>query len=56
MCTLPKAVRMAKKMGEGLGRSPFLLGPVQGREITGAGYKVRTRDPLITNQVLYQLS
>ena len=22
----------------------------------GAGYKVRTRDPLITNQVLYQLS
>jgi hypothetical protein len=25
-------------------------------EIYGAGYKVRTRDPLITNQVLYQLS
>ena len=24
--------------------------------INGAGYKVRTRDPLITNQVLYQLS
>ena len=23
---------------------------------SGAGYKVRTRDPLITNQVLYQLS
>jgi len=22
----------------------------------GAGYKIRTRDPLITNQVLYQLS
>jgi hypothetical protein len=25
-------------------------------EIHGAGYKIRTRDPLITNQVLYQLS
>jgi len=25
-------------------------------ELYGAGYKVRTRDPLITNQVLYQLS
>jgi hypothetical protein len=24
--------------------------------ITGAGCKIRTRDPLITNQVLYQLS
>ena len=24
--------------------------------ISGAGYKIRTRDPLITNQVLYQLS
>jgi hypothetical protein len=24
--------------------------------ITGAGNRVRTRDPLITNQVLYQLS
>ncbi len=22
----------------------------------GAGYKIRTRDPLITTQVLYQLS
>ena len=27
-----------------------------GLENNGAGYKVRTRDPLITNQVLYQLS
>jgi hypothetical protein len=27
-----------------------------GRSGNGAGYKVRTRDPLITNQVLYQLS
>ena len=26
------------------------------RELYGAGYKIRTRDPLITNQVLYQLS
>ena len=25
-------------------------------EIFGAGSRVRTRDPLITNQVLYQLS
>ena len=25
-------------------------------EKNGAGYKIRTRDPLITNQVLYQLS
>jgi hypothetical protein len=25
-------------------------------ELYGAGYKIRTRDPLITNQVLYQLS
>jgi hypothetical protein len=25
-------------------------------EISGAGSRVRTRDPLITNQVLYQLS
>jgi hypothetical protein len=27
-----------------------------GLESNGAGYKIRTRDPLITNQVLYQLS
>jgi hypothetical protein len=26
------------------------------RDMTGAPDKVRTRDPLITNQVLYQLS
>jgi hypothetical protein len=26
------------------------------RKTYGAGYKIRTRDPLITNQVLYQLS
>ena len=26
------------------------------KELYGAGYKIRTRDPLITNQVLYQLS
>ncbi len=28
----------------------------RGDKENGAGYKVRTRDPLITNQVLYQLS
>jgi hypothetical protein len=27
-----------------------------GGDLTGAGNRVRTRDPLITNQVLYQLS
>ncbi len=26
------------------------------RKISGAGYRTRTYDPLITNQVLYQLS
>ena len=26
------------------------------KEVHGAGSRVRTRDPLITNQVLYQLS
>ena len=31
-------------------KSPQMLG------ISGAGSRVRTRDPLITNQVLYQLS
>lgn len=30
---------------------PFIV-----RSLTGAGNRVRTRDPLITNQVLYQLS
>ena len=29
---------------------------LQAHENTGAPDKVRTRDPLITNQVLYQLS
>jgi hypothetical protein len=28
MRCMPKAVRMAQKMGEGLGQCPFLFGPV----------------------------
>lgn len=56
---LQPAICMAQKMGEGLGQCTLLLGQMsQGALIweNGAGYKVRTRDPLITNQVLYQLS
>ncbi len=37
-----------------LGRPATVL--FKGEEEDGAGYKIRTRDPLITNQVLYQLS
>lgn len=29
---------------------------VPGVDVAGAGYRDRTRDPLITNQVLYHLS
>jgi hypothetical protein len=34
------------------GQRLFWNGPVQG----GAGYRIRTCDPVITNHVLYQLS
>ena len=34
----------------------FRISRHSGKSCYGAGYKVRTRDPLITNQVLYQLS
>ena len=35
---------------------PIVVGKPDSDRKNGAGYKVRTRDPLITNQVLYQLS
>ena len=31
-------------------------GPARRDDDSGAGSRIRTRDPLITNQVLYQLS
>jgi hypothetical protein len=59
MCCLQSAIRMAQEMGKRLGKCPLLLRPMSKSALVqenGAGYKVRTRDPLITNQVLYQLS
>jgi len=38
------------------GASPFMLWEHITSVLVGAPDKVRTRDPLITNQVLYQLS
>ena len=45
--TTQMSVLHAARKREGLQKTP---------ENHGAGYKIRTRDPLITNQVLYQLS
>ena len=63
----PCATAIAHPLSEGDRTSGVDLGalPVFGRhakdcamqrEIIGAGYRIRTRDPLITNQMLYQLS